>query len=267
MFGQLKKLIIGTPLEEPARTLLQLFRVEKRTELTRRVMRDEKNTESLLRKFLKKNSNCVDIGANKGLFLKRFVVLSPEGKHLAFEPLSRLAEELREQYPNVEVFNCALSDKAGEAVFYHLAEREAWSGLQKQKYPTTAEPVEIQVELKRLDDIIKTDSQVDFIKIDVEGAEFEVLKGAESTIKRCQPVIFFEHAKVHNENYETTPDRLHDFLVGTCGLEIWDLQLSKNFERNEFVEVYESSFATEYDRNAQTNFVAKPRVKREFTSS
>ncbi len=256
--NQLKKLIIGTPLEEPARSFIRLFRHIHKSEWTLRTERDAKNTERLLRNFLRKNSHCVDIGANRGLFLKRFTQLAPEGKHYAFEPLPELARVLSHKFPNVEVFNCALSNRTGKATFYYVPKMDGWSGLQKQNYPTTAEPIEIQVELKRLDDITGGDVQVDFMKIDVEGAELEVLKGAELTIKRCHPLVLFEHARIHNENYETTPDMVYDFLVGTCGLEIWDLELSRTLAKNEFREIYESSFASNYDRNAQTNFVARP---------
>lgn len=239
--------------------LFRLFRRRHLSEWALRAERDDKNTGRLLRRLLKKDSSCVDVGAHVGTFLERFIQLSPAGKHYAFEPLPLLASGLRTKFPTVEVHSCALSNRAGMASFYHVPGLEAWSGLQMQEYPQAAEPKVIQVELKRLDDVLGMNVQVDFIKIDVEGAELEVLTGAEATIKRCRPVILFEHAKIHNEHYPTTPAMVYDFLVDGCGLEIWDLQLSRAFGRSGFADVYEASAASNYDRKAQTNFVARPR--------
>ena len=48
------------------------------------------------------------------------------------------------------------------------------------------------VELKKLDDVIPTDVTIDFIKIDVEGAELGVLKGAKNVLLKNKPIIIFE---------------------------------------------------------------------------
>ena len=228
------------------------------TEWDVRVARDDRDARNLLRRVLRADSNCVDIGANRGVFLKQFVRLAPKGQHTAFEPIPELAAVLIDEFPEIEVFNCALSNRAGKAAFYHVPDMDSWSGLRKQQYPADVDPVAISVELACLDDCVKSDVRIDFIKIDVEGAELEVLEGAQATIARWKPWILFEHARIHNENYETTPDMVYDFLVSTCGLQIWDLALQRSFSKDKFIDVYESSHASYYDRNAQTNFVARP---------
>ena len=237
--------------------LARKFRRVPMSEWGLRHQRDKRHTDVLLLRVLRGNSNCLDIGAHKGSFLRVFCELAPEGTHYAFEPLPELAGQLGAAFPRVRVVNCALSNRTGTATFYHVPQREAWSGLQQQKYPDNARPVEIQVELKRVDDVVERDLRIDFIKIDVEGAELEVLQGAESTIKRCRPMVLFEHAKIHNENYRTTPDMIYDLLVGACGMEICDLALSRVFTKEAFLAIYESSFASNYDRHAETNFVAR----------
>jgi FkbM family methyltransferase len=252
-----RKLIIGTPLEKPARDIMRRLSTRRPTEWLIRIRRDEKNVARLLRSCLQDDSSCVDVGAHKGSFLVEFIRLAPRGTHYAFEPLPALADELRARFPGVEVLNCALSNRAGTSTFFHVPAMEAWSGLERQPYPRETAVSEIEVELRRLDDVIGERERIDFIKIDVEGAELEVLEGAQETIRRCRPVILFEHAKVHNQNYETTPEALHDFLADTCGLAIWDLAMTGPFTRDRFREVYTASFESGYDRNAQTNFVAR----------
>ena len=257
MKAKLKQLVIGTPLESVAHSLARLWPGKRNAEWTLRMERDERHTRRLLRELLREDSNCIDVGANRGHFLRQFVELAPNGTHYAFEPIPELARALRADFPSVEVFNCALSNESGEAGFYYLREDDSWSGLRPQRYPVAAGPVVIEVAVERLDEVIDAEVQVDFIKIDVEGAELEVLQGSESTIKRCRPVILFEHARIHNENYETTPEAVHSFLVDTCALEIWDLALSAEFSREAFRDAYDSAFASGYDRYAQTNFVAR----------
>ena len=69
----------------------------------------------------------------------------------------------------------------------------AYSGLNKRRYDTSTPDIEeIKVKLGVLDEIIPKDVVIDFIKIDVEGGEFGVLKGAQHLLKKHKPVIVFE---------------------------------------------------------------------------
>lgn len=224
-----------------------------------RLKRDAINTDKFLEQYLRKNSNCIDVGSHKGLFLKKFLKLAPHGYHLAFEPLPELAKMLSKKFPDVKIINCALSDTSGDSVFYSVPDLKGWSGLKKQPYPKDVEPIEIKVKLESLDNIIKNDKQIDFIKIDVEGAELEVLQGAKNAIKRCGPIIYFEHAKIHNVNYDTNSDKIFDFFTDECRYEIWDLELSQAFSKDSFREMYESSHLSNYNSESQTNCVAKPK--------
>jgi FkbM family methyltransferase len=256
----LKDAIRGTSLEAPARGLLRLLRgasAGTRSEWEIRGERDEINVNRILRRSLRRDSNCIDIGANEGIFLQQFQRLAPAGRHFAFEPLPEFAAELKRGYPKAEVFHCALSNCTGKATFHHVLNLSGWSGLKTQPYPVEAEVKTIEVDLLRLDDVIPEDVPVDFIKIDVEGAELEVLEGGLSTIKRHKPTILFEHAKIHNQEYETTPEKVFDLLVTECGLGIYSLAGEGPFSKAELTEIYHSSHASNYDRKAQTNFIAK----------
>lgn len=77
---------------------------------------------------------------------------------------------------------------------------------------TSAGPEHAQVQVKKGDDILK-DAKVDFIKIDVEGFEMQVLKGLEKTIKRCRPTLFVEVWQEHQPDFK-------NFLAATKYREI-----------------------------------------------
>ena len=64
------------------------------------------------------------------------------------------------------------------------------------------------------------DFPIHFMKIDVEGAELQVLRGAIQTILKYKPVIVFEHGLGAADHYGTKPEDIYDFLVSECGLSI-----------------------------------------------
>src|SRR2546421_7054962 len=57
---------------------------------------------ALLQKYLKTDSNCIDIGCYRGRMLERFVQAAPQGKHIAYEPLPHLARSLAKRFPTVD---------------------------------------------------------------------------------------------------------------------------------------------------------------------
>jgi FkbM family methyltransferase len=168
-----------------------------------------------------------------------------------------LAKALREKFSTVEVITGALSDRAGETSFQYVSELPAWSGFKQQPYPQEVQPLTIPVAIMRLDEVVARGIPLAFIKIDVEGAELEVLKGAEETLKNCRPVVLFECAKIHHQNYSTTPEDVYE-LIQRCGMGIFMMDQSGPLSVDEFAEVYHQSYLAKYDRSAWTNFLAMP---------
>ncbi len=78
----------------------------------------------------------------------------------------------------------------------------------------------ITVRVERLDDVLPPDLPIHFMKVDVEGAELQVFRGALETIRRHRPLIAFEHGPGASDHYGTRPDDIYDLLVGSCGLNI-----------------------------------------------
>lgn len=126
-----------------------------------------------------------DIGANVGYYSILFGQLAPKGRVLSFEPTST-AKMLRENLQHNGIANADVHDVALGAVTGVHQDRifRMWGGDGDVKdYP-----------FYRLDDFIdeKKPARVDCIKIDVDSFDFEVLRGAEQTLARHNPVIVVE---------------------------------------------------------------------------
>ena len=172
-------------------------------------------TKKILKKHLKRDSNCIDVGCHKGEILDLMLCYAPDGKHYAFEPIPYLFNNLKTKYKNkkVEIFPYALSDNSGESTFQLVKNAPAYSGIKKRRYDISNPDIEeIKVTLKTLDEIIPADEQIHLIKIDVEGGEFGVLKGAKDLLKKNKPTIIFECWKGGSDYYGTTPNDLYDFI-------------------------------------------------------
>ena len=131
-----------------------------------------------------------------------------QGRHLAFEPLPHLCAALRDSFPDVDVHQAALSNRAGHAEFAYVhGPSDGWSGLIFRPLPagTKAEVEYIDVPLEVLDEVIDPDYVPALIKIDVEGAEQQVIEGAMRTLRRHQPIVIFEHGLGSANVYGTYP--------------------------------------------------------------
>ena len=149
-----------------------------------------------LPKVLSRCRVAIDIGANNGLYSYYLVRHSDAIK--AFEPQPALCDMLRAwNHPKVETFNVGLSDKNGTMTL-HVPKNSKGKGLAPlasfRKLPNS---IEYQVPVMRLDDFSFKD--VDFIKIDVEGHESEVLRGASKTIHENKPILLVEIEQRHLE--------------------------------------------------------------------
>jgi len=145
-------------------------------------------------KLLKPGSTFIDVGANIGDFsLLAASVIGNEGKVLAFEPEAANCQWVKRNielngHKNVEVFQLALSDSDGEAPLYLGGRCDYHSLLKDQR---EREAGAITVKTRTLDSLLEERGQfrVDMIKVDVEGAELEVLKGARETLRRNPHVV------------------------------------------------------------------------------
>jgi FkbM family methyltransferase len=192
----LRGAVFGTPLEGAARTvwsLSQYILPTERAQEFRRGARYDRMTIEIARHVLGSSSNAIDAGANAGTVLKHLVRLAPTGTHFAVEPIPYLARRLARRYPAVSVHEVALADYEGTASFRSVREDPALSSLlirPDREVDTHVE--EINVDVRRLDDIVPAHLPIAFLKVDVEGGESSLFRGAIRILREWQPVIVFE---------------------------------------------------------------------------
>jgi FkbM family methyltransferase len=208
------RLVTGSPVEP------WLRRVHDRLARSRGAQYD-RETVAVMRRLLTPASNCVDVGCYRGGILRRMVALAPYGRHFAFEPVPENYRYLTARFPTVHVFNLALADYHGDAVFQHVVGRPARSGLRRVTYPDPDQEIgEILVPVDTLDRVIPADTTIDFLKIDVEGAELQVLRGACAVIRRSRPVVMFECGSERAASYGVQPEGMYDLLRDELRLEV-----------------------------------------------
>jgi FkbM family methyltransferase len=202
-------------------------------------------TYEIIKKLLKTNSNCIDVGCHEGDILKLFMKYAPLGNHYAFEPLPHLYERLLNKYHNITILPYAISDYNGKATFQFVKNAPAYSGIRKRRYDIDNPIIEqIIVEIKTLDSIIPENQELHFIKIDVEGGEFAVLKGAIKTLSRSKPAILFEAGVGASDFYGTKPIDLYDLLCKQLGYKIYTLAAFLNNSSNLYYQEFEYLFNT-----------------------
>ena len=172
-------------------------------------------TKKIIHQTLSTKGNAIDVGCHIGEVMDVLLKAAPLGKHLGIEPIPELAIQLKEKYKNysVEIHDVALSDFNGVSDFNLVTSNPAYSGLKRRKYKRVEQDKQIQIKVRKLDDLVPKDFQVDFIKIDVEGGELGVLKGGVGVLNNWHPLLIFEHGKGAANYYGYGPTELFKFLV------------------------------------------------------
>ena len=159
----------------------------------------------------------VDVGAKLGMYTYRLLRHSSEV--VAFEPIPLLASMLRTVFARrpCRIMNCALSDTAGRTTmripFGSNGEVKFGRSTIETTNPLSHDDVarveEIDVEVKTLDEHHL--AGVGFIKIDVEGHELAVLRGARATLEREHPTLLVE---ANDHHHPGAVAQLLDLLTG-----------------------------------------------------
>jgi len=143
----------------------------------------------------------IDIGtAGKGPYTQRIIPFSK--KVYSFEPHPISAQKMREKYGEViSLYEYAVTNKIGMTTLHVPLnidtglEKPGWSSIEKDFSNETIKTEKYTVKTTTID--AQSLLLTAFIKIDVEGAENEVLEGAINTLKRCRPYVLVEMDENH----------------------------------------------------------------------
>jgi FkbM family methyltransferase len=150
-------------------------------------------SSSIIRRFVTEDAFAVDVGANVGPLTLLMAKIVRSGTVIAIEPGPPICERLKrnlrlnpELEKNVRVFQVGVADKAGSLMWSEDQNNRGNAGL----LGSVGTPVEVVT----LDSIISSigTERLDFIKIDVEGMEYEVIIGASDSIRKYRPIIYYE---------------------------------------------------------------------------
>lgn len=188
--------------------------------------RVDQRTFYALRTLLTEESCGIDVGAHKGEITRMFLQLAPKGKHIAIEPLVECVEQLTKTFgniPNVTVLPFAVADTPGKRDFIAVRRSPGFSGFADRKFSGGDPNLERRtVETVRLDDVIVPGTRVDLIKLDIEGAELQALKGAERILRSSHPALLIEFQRSSAPYFEHTPYDMFSFL-SDHDYHIWSL--------------------------------------------
>ncbi len=178
-------------------------------------------TRWLLRN-LKTGKTFVDVGAHFGYFsLLAAQLIGTSGRVTAFEAAQTTFELLQQNtadFPNIEVFNRAISDQSGTLTFYEFptlySEFNALdiSQFEQESWFADNPPQPVQIPTIPLDDFFANNKQrPNCIKIDAEGAELQILRGATQLMQEAALVIILEYQQVSGDSiYEQCLELLNN---------------------------------------------------------
>jgi len=188
----------------------------------------ERENFDFLRKHVHPGDNVLDIGAHIGLFSTAAAQLTGNvGKVFAFEPAAETNELLKQtiainHFENlIEPHNEAMGAHSGKTTFYVSAIKGDNSNS-LVSYKDDRELHAMEVNMFSIDDFVKNKNiqRLAFIKIDVEGAEYDALMGAINTLKTLKPVCIVAIHPLPIAAKGDSLEKIYDLLID-CGYKIY----------------------------------------------
>lgn len=142
--------------------------------------------DKLISQICPKGGTFLDIGAQFGAIFSLAYSFDQSLQVYAFEAESTKANGLKTAYPYAKVYDVAIGEKEGEAIFYLNPNASGYNSLVPGD-----DRQEVRVRVAAIDELLP-EVNADVLKIDVEGAELGALIGAKMAIQRNNPTIMFE---------------------------------------------------------------------------
>jgi FkbM family methyltransferase len=178
---------------------------------------------STIESLVTRGDTVVDVGANVGQYSVLFArLVGGDGRVLAFEPVPRTFEILRAVLDglgasNVDPHRVALGDRDGRMTMTEVFDADGLPDPGLAHATPSDNEGSVDVSVGRLD-ALRAGSipfgRCSFMKIDVEGAELAVLRGAARTLTTDRPAVMVEVDRGMSARYGFTPDETIAFLTG-----------------------------------------------------
>jgi FkbM family methyltransferase len=163
--------------------------------------RDQRAEFEIIRRHLRSGDIACDIGANKGGFVYWLSCWVGDGRVVAFEPQPQFARRLADVCRAIKLDNVTVEAKA---VYSHSGAQDLFipaghspGASLTQKAAEAASFTALSVPVVALDDYFDENDRVALLKIDVEGAEPGVFRGAERILRQHAPLLVFECENRH----------------------------------------------------------------------
>ncbi len=189
----------------------------------------EGHIAELFEYLVRPGDNCIDVGANVGIHAIRLAKLvGTRGNVIAIEADEELANRTRKNIAlnclgNLRLIQAAASDRSGDSVVLHRPGDLDTRKLSGSVIPhSTLTGSSVMVDTVAIDDI--ADSPVNLMKIDVEGYEMPVIRGASRVIDEHSPSVIFEYAPHLLDSASESPfEHLKE-----CGYCLFEIRAMRN---------------------------------------
>ena len=166
----------------------------------------EESTHNAIKTLCNKDMHVIDIGANIGAHTFNLAqIVGKKGSVIAFEPMEWAFQKLKKNFDlnnfnNITLENIGLSDETIDKEEHFRSswpvDKKTFSRLfteQTKEIDSANLKIKKKLQFYKLDDYLsKHHKNVDFIKLDVDGYELKILKGAEDTLKNNSPILIME---------------------------------------------------------------------------
>jgi len=170
----------------------------------------------LIKQKIKNDDVVIDVGSNIGYYTLLFASkIGPQGHVFSFEPAPENSKILKSNvalnnFQNVTVEEFAVSNKSGKVDLYLADEGIGQHRIHESRFGKSS----ISVKMISIDEYLSEKSQkIDFVKIDVEGAEYDVLKGMENILNVNPSIeLLLEFNPINLIEHGSDPKEFLDFL-------------------------------------------------------
>jgi len=172
--------------------------------------------------LIQNGDSVLDIGANVGIYSELFArVVGPTGRVIAFEPVPTTFAQLQKRlagFPQITLHQLAVSNQPGDVVLNLPGEDSGQASLKPHHQASWSEPKNVQQHHARAITLDRWAEEagwlkIDFIKLDIEGAELLALRGSSQLVHRNQPMLFIEVWQDWLVDFGFKPQDLADWLL------------------------------------------------------